>query len=70
MMLTPTYLTTNPSEECPRADHALFGAIDIKLLSMSKLGHMGIHESIVSPFAWQSNKAIRFYFTQNSVSKI
>ena len=23
-MLTPTYLTTNPSEECPRADHALF----------------------------------------------
>ena len=24
MILTPTNLTTNPSEECPRADHALF----------------------------------------------
>ena len=24
----------------------------------------------MSPFAWQSNKAILFYFTQNSVSKI
>ena len=22
-MLTPTYLTTNPSEECPETDHAL-----------------------------------------------
>ena len=24
MMLTPTYLTTDPSEECPWADHTLF----------------------------------------------
>ena len=24
----------------------------------------------MSPFAWQSNKAILFYFTQNSVSEI
>ena len=24
MMLTPTYLTTNPSEECPQADYSLF----------------------------------------------
>ena len=24
MMLTTTYFTTNQSEECPRADHALF----------------------------------------------
>ena len=24
MMLTSTYLTTNQSEECPQADHALF----------------------------------------------
>ena len=24
MMLTPNYLTTNQSEECPRADHTLF----------------------------------------------
>ena len=23
-MLTPTYLTTNPSEECPQADYSLF----------------------------------------------
>ena len=27
-------------------------------------------EPTVSPFAWQSNKAILFYFTQNSVSEI
>ena len=27
MLLTPTYLTTNASEECPRADHALFGQL-------------------------------------------
>ena len=27
-------------------------------------------ELSVSPFAWQSNKAILFYFTQNSVSEI
>ena len=24
----------------------------------------------MSPLAWQSNKALHFYFTQNSVSKI
>ena len=24
MMLTPDYLTSNPSEECPQADYALF----------------------------------------------
>ena len=28
------------------------------------------HYTAVSPFAWQSNKAILFYFTQNSVSEI
>ena len=27
-------------------------------------------EPAVSPIAWQSNKAILFYFAQNSVSKI
>ena len=27
-------------------------------------------EPAVSPFAWQSNKAILFYFTQNSVSEV
>ena len=28
------------------------------------------HYPILAPFAWQRNKAILFYFTQNSVSKI
>ena len=28
------------------------------------------HEPAVSPFAWQNNKAILFFFTQNSVSEI
>ena len=30
----------------------------------------GGHDPTVSPFAWQSNKALLFYFTQNSVSEI
>ena len=28
------------------------------------------HKPTVAPFAWQSNKAILFYFTQNAVSEI
>ena len=31
---------------------------------------VGGHDPTVSPFAWQSNKALLFYFTQNSVSEI
>ena len=36
------------------------------------LGHIVFprQEPIVPPFAWQSNKAILLYFTQNSVSEI
>ena len=46
--------------------------ITIKLPTiLSKWGHsFSRQEPTVSPFAWQSNKAILFYFTQNSVSKI
>ena len=47
--------------------------IAIKLLT--KFPQVGTHsfwghEPAVSPFAWQSNKAILFYFTQNSVSEV
>ena len=47
--------------------------IAIKLLT--KASWVGTHsflgqEPAVSPFAWQSNKALLFYFTQNSVSEI
>ena len=37
----------------------------------SQVGHSFLgHRPAVAPFAWQSNKAILFYFTQNSVSEI
>ena len=64
MMLTPDDLTTNQSEECPQADHAL-------LLEYYKTPHYplpgGTHslEGIS-----QGKKAVSFYFTQNSVSEI
>ena len=42
----------------------------IKLPILPKWGHMVWgHSPTVFPFAWKSNKAILFYFTQNSVSK-
>jgi len=49
------------------------GSIAVKLLT--KCSQVGTHrfpghEPTMSPFAWQSNKAIHFYFTQNSVSEI
>ena len=37
---------------------------------LPKLGHSVLRTGAMSPFAWQSNKAILCYFTQNSVSKI
>ena len=57
MVLTPDYLTTNQSEERPRAAHAL-------LLEHGKIPHYplqgGTHslegiKPAVAPFAWQSN---------------
>ena len=45
----------------------------IKLLTKSPLGRdtqFWGHEPTVSPFPWQSNKAILFCFTQNSISEI
>ena len=68
VMLTPDYLTTNQSEVCPLADHAL-------LPEHYKTPHNplqgGTHSSEgISPL-WPPlpGKAIKlFYFTQNSVS--
>ena len=45
--------------------------IAVKLLTKSSWAGMQFlrHEPAVSPFSWQSNKAILFYVTQNSVSE-
>ena len=45
---------------------------EIKLpTKSSQVGHgFSGHRPAVAPFAWQSNKAILFYFTQNSVSEL
>ena len=68
MMLTPDYLPTNQSEKCPRADHSL-------LLEHYKTHYRlqgGTHSSEGNSLLWsplpESNKAVLFYFTQNSVS--
>ena len=47
----------------------------IAMKPLTESSQVGMHsfsgqESTVAPFAWQSNKAIIFYFTQSSVSKI
>ena len=58
----------------PNPDHQPYpGSIAIKLLTRpSQVGTHCFpwHEPTMSPFAWQINKAIHFYFTQNSVSEI
>ena len=60
----PHQLTTNQSEKCAHADHAL-------LIEHCKPPHYPFqggrlgHQPPMDPFAWQSNKAILFYFTQN-----
>ena len=66
-MLTPTYFTTNQIDECPQADHRLFEPL---LKTPHYPFQVGTHssEGIISllwPSAWQSNKAILFYFTKN-----
>ena len=72
MMLTPTYLTTNQSEECPWADHTRFELL-LYNFSLPSPGwdtqFWGYCPTVVS-FAWQNDKAILFYFTQNSVSQV
>ena len=69
--LTPTYLTTNLSEECPWADHPLWIIIwNFSLSPPSWDTWFWRHEPAVAPFIWQSNTAILSYFSRNSVSKI
>ena len=73
MMLTPTYLTTNPSEECKTVTALILIAYPwpqaptIRPLPIPQGGgHSYWGASLLCfPFAWQSNKAILFYFTQN-----
>ena len=70
-MLTPNYLTTNQSEECPRADHAL-------LLEHYKIPHYpfqaGTHnlEGISPLWPRLPGKAIKLFLSTSpkTVSKI
>ena len=71
MTLSPTYLTTNQSEEFTSWSH-LCCIITIKFLTTHfKLGHIVLRAwAHCGSFAWQSNKIVLFYFIQNSVSEI
>ena len=71
MMLAPPYLTINQSEECPQADHALLRNTVRVLATPPRVGTQSCgHQLAVAPFAWQSNKAISFSLTPNSISEI
>ena len=50
-----------PLNHCCKTPHQISLAQDIQFMRQ---------DPALSPFVWQSNKAILFYFTQNSVSKI
>ena len=74
MMLTPTYLTTNQSEEGPQADHAPFEPLlqNSSLLTPGQFGTRSF-KGINSPFPthpFPGNALKLFYFTQNSVYEI
>ena len=60
MMLTPTYLSTSPSEECPRANHTLFEPLpwNSSLAPPHWDTWLWGHSPLCPPFAWHSNKAI------------
>ena len=60
-MLTPTYLTITPSEECPRADHTLFEQF---LYIFSLFHQVRTHgfEGISLPRPLLSGKAIKLPF--------
>ena len=70
MMLTPDYLTSNPSEECPQADYALFNH-DHKAphypLQVGTSSFEGVR-SLWLPFPGKAIK-LSFLFTQNSESR-
>ena len=64
-MLTPTYLTTNQIDEYPQVDHRLFEPLLKTPHDPFQLGtHSSEGISLLWPSAWQSSKAIIFYFTK------
>ena len=71
-MLTPSYFTTNQSEERPCTEHTFFEP-SLHSISLPTPGwdtQLFGQESTVSPFVWPNSKAALFYFTQKSVSEI
>ena len=67
-MLTTNYLTTSQSEECPQGDGVLLFTVKLLTTTLQVGTHNFEGVGLLWPptFAWQSNKAILFYFTQNS----
>ena len=61
MMLTPNYLITNRSEQCPWADHTLPSHYYKTSHYTFGLGHTVLRAlAYCDSFAWQSNKALLF----------
>ena len=69
-MLTPIYLTTNPSVECPQAGHPLFEKLlqNFSLYTPGWDSFQGIHLLWLA-LPGEATKLFFFYFTQSSVSK-
>ena len=56
IMLTPTHLTTNHSEECPGADHACCFNTVRPLSTHSRVGQSYVYQLALASFAGQSNR--------------
>ena len=71
MMLTHSYLTTNPLEECKLVTALiLITYLTIRLLPIPQGGEHSIWSAnlLCSFFAWQGNKATVSFFLYNSIS--
>ena len=58
---TLTLSASLPLNHCHRTPHQILTGLDTQFLR---------HTPTVPPFAWQSNKAILSYFTQNCISEV
>ena len=65
MMLTPTYLTTNQSEECPQADHVLLNYYCKTFHYTSRLGHTALRALARCGFSGPG-KAIKLFFSTSA----
>jgi len=65
-----SYLTSPPTHQ--KNIHQLITLFLNNYYKVSKWGHHSLEgiSLLWAPFAWQSNKVILFYFTQNSVFEV